>query len=126
MAEAVGYDDGSVLLDEDGVTLRRYYFPVGASKRIPYRRIRRVWGQPMGWSTGKGRGWGSAHPGYWLPLDLRRPRKRTLVVLDVGGVVKPAFSPDDPQRVLELLRERIARPAADAGGTGSGAGITGR
>jgi hypothetical protein len=30
------------------------------------------------------------------------------VVLDVGGVVKPAFSPDDPQRVLDLLQSRIA------------------
>jgi hypothetical protein len=112
VAEDVRYDDGSVLLDEDGVTLRRYYFPVGASKRIPYRQIRRVWAQPMGWLTGRGRGWGSAHPRYWLPLDLRRPRKSTLLVLDVGGVVKPAFSPDDPQRVLDLLRQRTAEPGA--------------
>lgn len=107
VSEAVRYDDGSVLLDQDGVTLRRYYFPLGAAKRIPYGRIRRVWAQPMGWLTGQGRGWGSAHPGYWLPLDLHRPRKRTLVVLDLGGVVRPAFSPDDPQRVVDLLRSRI-------------------
>jgi hypothetical protein len=58
----------------------------------------------MGWLTGKGRGWGSAHPRYWLPLDTSRPRKETLVVLDTGHYVRPAFSPDDPGRVLDLLR----------------------
>lgn len=104
------YDDGRVALDHQGVTLRRYYFPIGTSKHIPYRRIRRVEARPMGWLTGKGRGWGSAHPGYWLPLDIRRPRKDKLVVLDVGGRVKPAFTPDDPDRVLAILRKRTGQP----------------
>ncbi|MDQ6849519.1 MAG: hypothetical protein M3070_06000, partial [Actinomycetota bacterium] len=66
--------------------------------------------RPMGWLTGKGRGWGTAHPGYWLPLDTSRPRKNTLVVLDLGGKVKPAFSPDDPDRVLAILQRRIGQP----------------
>jgi len=33
-----------------------------------------------------------------------------LVVLDLGLRVKPAFSPDDPERVLAVLRERIDHP----------------
>jgi hypothetical protein len=106
MADSALYDDGRVVLDAEGVTLRRYYFPTGKSKRIPYGRLRGVEARPMGWLTGKGRGWGSAHPRYWLPLDTSRPRKDTLVVLDVGKYVRPAFSPDDPDRVLELLRTR--------------------
>ena len=28
------YDDGRIALDGEGVTLRRYYFPTGASKHI--------------------------------------------------------------------------------------------
>jgi len=100
------YDDGKVVLDEEGVTLRRYYFPPGTSKRIRYAQIQQVRAQPMGWLTGKGRGWGSAHPGYWLPLDVSRPRKSTLIVLEVGGHVKPSFSPDDPEEVLQALRQR--------------------
>ena len=100
------YDDGKVLLDREGVTLRRYYFPLGTSRRIPYQRIHTVGARPMGWWSGKGRGWGTAHPGYWLPLDLSRARKNTLVVLDLGSRVKPAFSPDDPDQVLEILRQQ--------------------
>lgn len=107
MVSNVLYDDGRLLLDEEGVTLRRYYFPLGTSKRIRYDQIQRVRAQSMGWLTGRGRGWGSAHPGYWLPLDLDRPRKSTLIVLELGGHVKPSFSPDDPERVLQLLRQRI-------------------
>ncbi len=99
------YDDGTVLLDRHAITLRRYYFPIGTSKRIPYHRIRGVDKRPMGWLTGKGRGWGTAHPGYWLPLDLARARKDTLLVLDLGRRIKPAFSPDDPDRVLEIVRQ---------------------
>ena len=102
------YDDGGLLLDKDGLTIRRYYFPWARPKRIPYPAIRRVVARPMGWLTGKGRGWGTANLGYWLPLDLRRWRKSILLVFDVGARVKPCASPDDPQRVIELLRERVA------------------
>jgi hypothetical protein len=101
------YDDGTLLLDQDGVTIRRYYFPLARSKRIPYAVIRHVHTRPLSWLAGKGRGWGTAHFGYWLPLDLRRWRKATLLVLDVGSRVKPCASPDDPQRVIELLRDRV-------------------
>jgi len=37
---------------------------------------------------------------------VRRWRKPILLVLDIGARVKPCVSPDDPQRVIELLRER--------------------
>ena len=103
---AVRYDDGRLLLDDQGITLRRYYFPFGTAKHIPYARVRHVEARSMGWLTGRGRAWGSAHPGYWLPLDASRLHKDRLVVLDVGARVRPACSPDDVGRVLALLRER--------------------
>jgi hypothetical protein len=34
----------------------------------------------------------------------RRPHKETLVVLDLGRHVRPAVTPDDPGRVVELIR----------------------
>lgn len=102
------YDDGRALLDRTGITLRHYYFPTGRSKHLPYRKIRDAHARPMSWLTGRGRLWGSANARDWLPLDLSRPRKRTLVVLDVGARVQPSFSPDDPERVLALLRKHIA------------------
>jgi hypothetical protein len=109
MVPAALYDDGRVMLDAEAVTLRRYYFPSGSPKRIPYRDIKDVRVQRMGWLTGKGRGWGTAHPRYWLPLDVTRPRKDKLVVLDLGQTVQPAFTPDEPERVVGIIRERLGR-----------------
>ena len=34
------YDDGGLVLDKDGLTIRRYYFPSAAAKRIPYTEMR--------------------------------------------------------------------------------------
>ncbi|WP_375483623.1 hypothetical protein [uncultured Mycobacterium sp.] len=101
------YDDGGLMLDEHGVTIRRYYFPWAGSKHIAYQAIRRVDARPMSWLTGRGRGWGTSRPGYWFPLDIRRARKRTLVVFDLGRRVKPCVTPDEPARVIQLQCRRV-------------------
>jgi len=101
------YDDGGLMLDRDGLTIRRYYFPWAGPKCIAYTQVRRAEVRAMGWLTGKGRGWGTADFGYWLPLDLRRWRKDTLLLFDLGRRVKPCVSPDDPQQVIQLLRGRV-------------------
>jgi hypothetical protein len=36
------YDDSLVTLDSDGLTIWRYYFPLGTSKHIPYVQIKGV------------------------------------------------------------------------------------
>ncbi len=92
-----------------GVTLRHCYFPSGQSKHIPYRQIHAVEVRPMGWLTGRGRGRGSAHPRNWLPLDRSRLPKDELVVLDLGNGVCPAFSPDEPGRVIAILRQPVGQ-----------------
>ena len=61
----------------------------------------------MNWLTGKGRLWGTADLRYWLPLDMRRPGKHTLICIDLGRGVKPCVSPDDTDRVIEVLRSRV-------------------
>ncbi len=100
------YDDGLVRVDRDGVTLRRYYFPSGRARHIPYARIRGVTARPMTWWTGKGRLWGTASTQFWLPLDLHRASKSTLIVFEVEGQarLRPAVSPDDPDAVLAMVR----------------------
>ncbi|MBV9231248.1 MAG: hypothetical protein JOZ18_18195 [Chloroflexi bacterium] len=103
------YDDGLVQLASDGLTIRRYYFPLGTSKHIPYAQIKGVQQWHMGLWTGKGRLWGSGDLQHWFPLDLHRPRKETALILDIGTWVKPVITPDDPDRVLGLLQEQTAR-----------------
>jgi hypothetical protein len=96
------YEDAGLLLDENGITIRRYYFPMGA-----YTDIQGVKSEPMTRLSGKGRFWGASDPRYWFPLDLRRGGKPSLPILDVGARVKSCITPEDPDRVLELLRARV-------------------
>ena len=106
MTEAL-YEDSGLRLDEDGITIRRYYFPLAGSKRVAYTDIRDLKVEPMTFASGGGRIWGATDPRYWFPLDIRRGRKKTLLVLDVGARVRPCLTPDNPDRVIELLRDRV-------------------
>ena len=102
------YDDGLIQLDREAITLRRYHFPSGTSKIIPLRSIRGYKAEALGLFTERFRIWGSTDPRRWMPLDVWRPIKSTLVTLDVPGVrPSPAFTPQRPQEFLARLDELL-------------------
>lgn len=104
------YDDGLVQLDREALTLRRYHFPSGTSKVIPLRTIVGYKATPLGLLTERFRVWGSSDFQRWLPLDINRPRKATLVTLDVPGLrLRPAFTPERPDEFLARLAELLGR-----------------
>ena len=103
------YDDGLVQLDREALTLRRYHFPSGTSKIIAVRSIRGYKAEPLGLFMHRFRIWGSSDLRRWLPLDVRRPFKSTLVTLDVPGTrPSPAFTPVHPAEFTALLDELLA------------------
>jgi hypothetical protein len=102
------YEDAWVRCTPTHLVVRHYYFPFGGAKSIAYADVRDVTEVEMGLLTGKGRLWGTASPRWWAHLDLRRPRKHTALVLDVGGRVRPFLTPDDPARVRALVEARRA------------------
>src|ERR1700744_5259577 len=77
------YDDGLVQLDRAAITLRRYHFPSGTSKVIALDTIRRYKAESLGLFMQRLRVWGSSDFRRWLPLDVRRPFKSTLITLDI-------------------------------------------
>ncbi len=102
------YDDGLVQLDREAITLRRYHFPSGTAKIIPLATVRGFKAEPLGWFMHRFRIWGSSDLRRWLPLDVRRPFKSTLITLDVPGTrPSPAFSPADPREFTALLDELL-------------------
>jgi hypothetical protein len=91
----VRYQDTYLTLDDDGLTIRAYYFPYGA-KRILYADIQRVERYTLSFWTGKGRIWGGSHR-YWLHLDPKRPAKTDAWILHLHSqYVCPVVTPDDP------------------------------
>ncbi|MET0898407.1 MAG: hypothetical protein ABWY45_10900 [Mycobacterium sp.] len=99
-----------VQLDRQAITLRRYHFPSGTAKVIPLRSVRGYDSEELGMFLQRFRLWGSSDLRRWLPLDVRRPLKSTLVTLDVPGLkLRPAFTPARPEEFLAMLDELLER-----------------
>ncbi len=96
------YDDGLIACSDDGLAIRRYDLFL-RPKSIPYGQIRSVRQVGLG-AVRRWRIWGTTDPRRWFSLDWRRPHKRVALVLDVSKRVKPVITPDDPQRVVAVLR----------------------
>ncbi|WP_055405397.1 MULTISPECIES: hypothetical protein [unclassified Mycobacterium] len=104
------YDDGLVQLDRAAITLRRYHFPSGTSKVIALSAIRGYKAEGLGLLTHRFRIWGSSDLRRWLPLDVSRPLRSTLITLDVPGISpSPAFTPARPDEFTALLDELLRR-----------------
>ena len=100
------YDDGTILCDDQGIAIRRYY-PWG-TKRIRYASIRGVETLPLTGANAarKWRIWGSGDLVHWWNLDPRRPKKEVALVLDVGHRVRPTITPDDATAVARIITEK--------------------
>lgn len=109
------YRDRWIECTSDALRIRGYYFPWG-TKRIPYTAIRSFRLVELSPLRGSGRIWGTAHPRYWASLDPRRPGKKAGLILDLGRFVRPFITPDDPEAVKRIIRERTGLSAADGGG----------
>jgi hypothetical protein len=105
------YVDRWITCTADAIEIRGYYFPWGA-KRIPYDAVRSLRRVAIGALTGKWRIWGTANPRYWASLDPGRPRKDRALILDVGASVQPFITPDDPDAVERIIRDRARLPSA--------------
>ncbi len=104
------YDDGLVQLDRAAITLRRYHFPSGTSKVIALGAIRGYRAEGLGLFMQRFRIWGSSDFRRWLPLDVSRPFKSTLITLDVPGIrPSPAFTPARPEEFTALLDELLGQ-----------------
>ena len=103
------YDDGLVQLDRQALTLRRYHFPSGTSKVIPLQAIRGYKAESLGLFINRFRIWGTSDMRRWLPMDVWRPIRSTLVTLDVpGSRLSPAFTPLRAEEFLAVLDDLLA------------------
>ena len=104
------YDDGLVQLDRAAITLRRYHFPSGTAKVIALHTVRGYKAESLGAFTQRFRIWGSSDFRRWLPLDIQRPFKSTLITLDIPGHrLSPAFTPERPDEFTALLDELLSQ-----------------
>lgn len=99
------YSDEALSIDEDGLTIFNYYFPLGAPKHIKLQSIVSVSLLPLTKLNGKYRAWGMGLKPYWFNMGYR-DNKETALVIDTGKFIKSAVTPrssDEVQRILTQL-----------------------
>ena len=105
---AVLYEDKYLVCDEDAITIKEYYFPVG-SKRIAYDSIKKLSEHPLTAFSGKFRFWGMDLVPYWYHLDWDRHKKYKGIVLDTGNPIKAVITPEQFDMVWVLLKDKVKR-----------------
>ena len=98
------YEDSVITISDDSLTIRHYGRP-GSPHTIALGDILSVEPIRLGFWTGRARlvGFGPGRPLHFFHWDRQRASKRAGLSLDLGRRVKIAITPDDPQRVLDLL-----------------------
>jgi hypothetical protein len=94
----------SIICEDDRLILRNYY-PWG-SKKVLYTSVVGVQQVRLTATRGRLRIWGSANFTLWANLDGRRAKKSAGLILDIGKRVRPFITPDDPDKVDTIIRER--------------------
>jgi hypothetical protein len=105
--EAMQYDDGRIACDDMGLIIRWYY--LWGSKTIPYASIKSIKDRPLTGLMARWRIWGSADFVHWYNLDGSRRHKDVSLEIDTGGRIRPTITPDDPEAVVRIVTEKLAR-----------------
>lgn len=99
------YSDSLVILTEDALILKHYYYPARAPKRVAFADIQRiVVKKPTIWN-GKWRLHGTGTFTTWFAEDQQRPTRDKLFFAKIRKKwMKIAFTVEDSNRVEEILR----------------------
>jgi hypothetical protein len=99
------YSDRLVLLSEIALMLKRYYFPFG-SKSIALSEIDKVRILRPTLMNGQWRLWGTGNLKTWFPLDLHRPGRERVFLLDLKGQWRQiGFTVERWEEFVRRLRE---------------------
>lgn len=98
------YEDTYITCDEQGLTIRWYYFPFG-DKVVPYESIQGFEKIELGFE-GKWRIWGMGLVPHWFHLDPGRPGKDTGIILNDGHPIQFIITPDDVESVFRILQAK--------------------
>ena len=111
MKTAPIYSDSLVILTDDAIIFKNYYYPTRAPKRVMFADIQWiVVKKPTIWN-GKWRLHGTGTFTVWFPEDQRRPsRDRIFFIKLKNRWVKIGFTVEDSEKVLEILRGKSLIP----------------
>lgn len=108
MAGNILYEDKDVIIRDDRLIIKCYFFPLGSKKTIYYHEVERVEMRSYAW---KGKLWGMSATewGYWMPGDLNRWDYDRYVAVYNGSSITPCFTCKDMDRAYQILNDQLAK-----------------
>lgn len=100
------YEDTQIIINDEGLEIKRYYFPVGMSKQIKFSEIESVNEIDLSFLKGKARLWGMDIAPYWYNWDNNRFWKKKGIVINLGKTINPAITPDNHNEVMKILKSK--------------------
>ena len=111
MQENILYQDSLIIITDESIILKNYYFPSMKEKKIPFEAIERIeTREPTIWN-GKWRFHGTGNFKTWFSLDSSRyKRDRIFFIFCFKKWVVSGFTAEDSARVEILLKEKRLIP----------------
>ena len=108
MTTLTTYDDDAVCLDDQGITIKNYFYP-GHRRFIAYETIRSAALIELGRWSGRHRlvGIGFRRPRHFFHWDRKRSTKTHAIDLHTGRRTRTVITPTDPGSVLEAVEQQI-------------------
>lgn len=101
------YSDSLVIITDDALIFKRYYYPRGEPKRVMFSDIRSIVPKRPSLWNGKWRLHGTGTFTTWFPEDQDRPTRDTIFYVRLKKQwLKIAFTVEDSQRVEQILRDK--------------------
>jgi len=98
------YTDRLVDLTENALVLKRYYFPFGA-RRVELADVAKVRVLRPTLMNGKWRLWGTGSFKTWFPLDLHRPDRERVFLMELKRQWRQiGFTVEHWEKFRDLLR----------------------
>lgn len=74
------------------VIIKCYYFPIGTSKKIPFKDIAKVEVRDLGMARMRLWGMDAMAWGYWLAGDIKRCSRDQFIAIYTGKSITPSFT----------------------------------
>ena len=105
--ESVLHEDKHVIITNNEIIIKCYYFPFAGEKKISFKQIKKIELINIGSLTGKLKVWGMNYKLLWFHFDAGRLFKNHGIVIDIGKYIKPAITPEDINKVFHILQGKI-------------------
>ncbi|MEZ5333858.1 MAG: hypothetical protein R2741_00730 [Methanolobus sp.] len=101
------YSDKLVEVEENGIFLKKYYFPLGTSKFVKFPDILKMEKRPATFSNGQWRIWGTGDFMTWFPLDWHRPDRELIFLIQLSTQkTRIGFTVEESKAFIEAVESK--------------------